>query len=143
MITVNDTNLTAAKVYFPHEDAIKVHTACAKPCPEGFMAGYYWYGNKRKGPGRPPKWVENVLAGTSDCGKGSEEDRLQTHQEETDDTPVNEPENEPQEEVSVDNQFTAEVNHEDQVQSQKAADSRKRSGRHSLRERVHPPARLQ
>lgn len=93
MITVNDTNPTAAKVYFPCEDAIKVHRARPKPCLEGFMAGYYWYGNKRKGPGTPPKWVENVLAGTSDCGK-----------EERDDTPVNEPGNEPEEEVSVDNQ---------------------------------------
>ena len=95
------------------------------------MAGYYWYGNKRKGPGWPPKWVENVLAGTSDCGK-----------EERDDTPVNEPENEPEEELSVDNQSTAGVNHEDQVESQKASDSRKQSGRYLLRERVHPPARL-
>ena len=28
------------------------------------MAGYYWYGNKQKGPGRPPKWVETLLTGT-------------------------------------------------------------------------------
>ena len=28
------------------------------------MAGYYWYSNKRKGPGCPPKWVETVLTGT-------------------------------------------------------------------------------
>ena len=147
VITVNDTNLTAVKVQFPREDAIKVHTDRAKPCPEEFIAGYYWYGNTRKGPGWPPKWVENVLAGTPDCGKESEQDRdrLQTHQEEMDDTPVNEPENEPEEEVGVDNQSTAGVdslNHEDQVEGQKAADSWKRSGRYSLRERVHPPARL-
>ena len=32
-----------------------------------------------------------------------EEDRLQTHEEESDDTPVIESENEPEEEVSVDN----------------------------------------
>ena len=78
MITVNDTNLMAAKVYFPHEDTIKVHRARAKPCPEGFMAGYYWYGNKRKGPGQLPKSVENALADTSDCSQESGEDRLQT-----------------------------------------------------------------
>ena len=147
VITVNDTNLTAAKVYFPREDTIKVHRARAKPCPEGFMAGYYWYGNKRKGPGRPPKWVENALADTSDCSQESGEDRVQTQEEEGDDTPVNEPENEPEEEVSIDNQSTPGVDralsHEDQVESQKATDSRKRSGRYSLRERVHPPARLQ
>ena len=86
VITVNDTNLTATKVYFSREDTIKVHRVRAKPCPEGFMAGYYWYGNKRKGPGRPPKWVENALDDTSDCGQESEEDRLHTHKEESDDT---------------------------------------------------------
>ena len=26
------------------------------------MAGYYWYGAKRKGPGRPPKWVQTALS---------------------------------------------------------------------------------
>jgi hypothetical protein len=35
-----------------------------KPCPDGLSAGYYWYGNKRKGPGRPPKWVEKLLSAT-------------------------------------------------------------------------------
>ena len=25
------------------------------------MAGYYWYGNKQKGLGHPPKWIETVL----------------------------------------------------------------------------------
>lgn len=28
---------------------------------EGFTAGFYWYGTKRKGLGRPPRWVEQVL----------------------------------------------------------------------------------
>ena len=116
MITVNDTNLMAAKVYFPHEDTIKVHRPRAKPCPEGFMAGYYWYGSKRKGPGQPPKWVENALADMSDCGKESEEYRLQTHEEESDDTPINKPENVPEEEVIVNSQSTHGVDslsHED------------------------------
>jgi hypothetical protein len=36
-----------------------------KPCPDGFTAGYYWYGNKRKGPGRPPKWVVTLLSDDS------------------------------------------------------------------------------
>ena len=57
----DNTNITALKVYFPKEDCIRVHQNRVKPCPEGFMAGYYWYGNKRKGPGRPPKWVETAL----------------------------------------------------------------------------------
>ena len=24
--------------------------------------GYYWYGGKRKGPGRPPRWVDEFLS---------------------------------------------------------------------------------
>jgi len=35
------------------------------------MARYYWYGNKRKGPGRPPKWVVNILSDNiTDQGNG-------------------------------------------------------------------------
>ena len=30
-------------------------------CPEGFPAGFYWYGGGRRGPGRPPKWVDKLL----------------------------------------------------------------------------------
>jgi len=59
----NETNVTAVKVYYPREDAIQVHQLRVKPCPPGFPAGFYWYGAKRKGPGRPPRWVEDVLAG--------------------------------------------------------------------------------
>ena len=56
----NETNVTAVKVYFPREDPIQLRV---KPCPRGFTAGYYWYGSKRKGPGHPPRWVRDVLAG--------------------------------------------------------------------------------
>ena len=59
----NNTNVTAVKVYFPREDPIQVHQLRVKPCPRGFTAGFYWYGSKRKGPGRPPRWVKDVLAG--------------------------------------------------------------------------------
>ena len=27
-----------------------------------FPAGYYWYGSRRVGPGRPPKWVDCLMA---------------------------------------------------------------------------------
>ena len=57
----NETNVAATKVYFPREDPIQVHQLRVKPCPPGFPAGYYWYGSKRRGPGRPPRWVEQVL----------------------------------------------------------------------------------
>ena len=34
-----------------------------KPCPPGFTAGFYWYGIKRRGPSRPPRWVCDILTG--------------------------------------------------------------------------------
>ena len=39
-----------------------MHQNRVKPCPDGFTAGYYWYGEKRKGPGRPPKGVVTLLS---------------------------------------------------------------------------------
>ena len=39
--------MSAVKVYFPREDAVKVHQTRVKPCPDGLLAGYYWYGSKR------------------------------------------------------------------------------------------------
>ena len=63
VMSCNETNITAVKVYFPREDSIQVHQLRVKPCPPGFTAGYYWYGTKCKGPGRPPRWVQDVLTG--------------------------------------------------------------------------------
>ena len=34
----------------------------AKVLHAGFPTGNYWYGTKRKQPGRPPRWVDNFLA---------------------------------------------------------------------------------
>ena len=59
----NETNVTAVKVYFPRDYPIQVHQLRVKRCPHGFPAGFFCYGNKRKGPGRSPRWVESVLAG--------------------------------------------------------------------------------
>ena len=46
------------------EETVKVHQTRVKPCPDGLLTGYYWYGNKRKRPGHPPKCVEKVLSNT-------------------------------------------------------------------------------
>ena len=61
----NGPDVTATKVYFPTESQIQVHMSRTCACPTGFPAGYYWYGSKRKGPGRPPKWVEELM--NNDC----------------------------------------------------------------------------
>ena len=57
----DETNVSATKVYFPDEKSIKVHQNQVQICPFNFPAGYYWYGKKRASPGRPPKWVEQLL----------------------------------------------------------------------------------
>ena len=154
VVSCDDTNLTAVKVYFPREDAIKVHQTRAKPCPEGFMAGYYWYGSKRKGPGRPPKWVEDVLSDAAD----------RTRSEESADVPSEENEPEPVDplchsatECDLESHNTAaehdpkghdavaEYNSESRKSRSrvpKTTNPRKRSGRYALRGRVRPPDRL-
>ena len=60
---INGPNLSALKVYHPQKDGITVHLSKVKHYPINFPAGFYWYGGKSKGPGRPPKWVEQLLAG--------------------------------------------------------------------------------
>ena len=62
--TLEEPDVCAVKVYFPQDPQIRVHQSRVKLCPSGFPAGYYWYGTKRRGPGRPPKWVMTLL---NDC----------------------------------------------------------------------------
>ena len=54
ILLVERPTVTATKVYYPQEGQIKVHLQRVQPCPMEFPAGFYWYGTKRKGPGRPP-----------------------------------------------------------------------------------------
>ena len=57
----SDTGVTAVKVYFPEQDPILVHQSRVSHCPEGFPPGWFWYGDRRSGPGRPPRSIEQVL----------------------------------------------------------------------------------
>ena len=82
-----DTDVTITKVYFPQESAIQVHQSRVCLCPPAFPAGYYWYGNKRMGPGRPPKWVDKLLSDETFA-----ED--QSHQEEDQNCPTENSESE-------------------------------------------------
>ena len=66
------TGVTAVKVYFPDERPIQVHQTRVARCPHGFPAGYYWYGHRRSGPGRPPKWVERLLSDRGASGSGAD-----------------------------------------------------------------------
>ena len=47
---------------FPLKKNIQVHQTRVQPCPMNFSAGYYWYGSKKAGLGRPPKWVDRLMA---------------------------------------------------------------------------------
>ena len=62
IIACREPDLTAVKVYFPQDASIMVHRSRVQPCPLEFPSGFYWYGNKRHGPGRPPKWIDNLVA---------------------------------------------------------------------------------
>ena len=69
---MNDPDLSMVKVYFPQDPSIQVHQSRVKVCPPNFPSGFYWYGGKRRGPGRPPKWVLKVL-NSLDSEKDTEE----------------------------------------------------------------------
>ena len=59
--SLDSPDVCVAKVYFPQDPQIRVHQTRMKACPPNFPAGFYWYGGRRRGPGRPPKWVEPLL----------------------------------------------------------------------------------
>ena len=56
-----DPDAVCSKVYFPQDGPLCVHQSRICVCAREFPAGYYWYGGKRRGPGRPPRWVERLL----------------------------------------------------------------------------------
>ena len=62
---------TVVKVYFPQDGGIQVHQTRIQHCPD-IPAGFYWYGGKRSGPGRPPKWTSNI----AEKGKAKQQKRL-------------------------------------------------------------------
>ena len=61
IVEKSDTGVVCSKVYFPQDGQVRVHMSRICKCPLDFPAGYFWYGGKRKGPGRPPKWVEKLM----------------------------------------------------------------------------------
>ena len=61
VVSVQDPDVCAVKVYFPDEGQIRVHQSRVKPCPLSFPAGSYWY-KSRKSQGRVPRWVQRFLS---------------------------------------------------------------------------------
>ena len=60
VVSVQEPDITAVKVYKPQDKQIQVHMSRVTPWPEGITPGYYWYGNRRDRPGRPPKWIDKL-----------------------------------------------------------------------------------
>ena len=58
-----DPDVTVVKVYAPQDGRQQVHQARVTPCPPELPSGFFWYGNRRARPGRPPKWVDRLLQG--------------------------------------------------------------------------------
>ena len=56
--TSTATGVSATKVYTDDRNPIQVHLHRVTRSPPGFPAGYFWYGSHRKGPGRPPKELQ-------------------------------------------------------------------------------------
>ena len=62
IIDRRDPDVTVVKVYAPQDGQIQVQTRVAL-CPPELPSGFFWYGNRRARPGRPPKWVDKLLQG--------------------------------------------------------------------------------
>ena len=58
-----DPDLTVVKVYSPQDGQIQIHQNRVAPCPPELPSGFFWYGTRRARPGRPPKWVNQLLQG--------------------------------------------------------------------------------
>ena len=61
IVSISDPDILLTKVYFPQDRTIQVHQSRVKVCPPKFPAVFYWYGGRRRGPGRPPRSVSKVL----------------------------------------------------------------------------------
>ena len=61
IVSRDDPDVTVTKLYFPDDPQIQVHQSRVQPCPPSFPGGFYWYGKRKSGPGRPPKWVKERL----------------------------------------------------------------------------------
>ena len=61
IVARDDPDVIVKKVYFPDDPQIQIHLSRFQPCPSSFPQGFFWYGRKRSGPGRPPKWIKKQL----------------------------------------------------------------------------------
>ena len=79
IVDKSDPDVTCVKVYHPQDSPIHVHQSRVCRCPAEFPAGYYWYGGKRRGPGRPPRWVDRLLQSGSTAHELPSESNCPNH----------------------------------------------------------------
>ena len=127
VISRDDPDVTVSNVYFPGDSPIQIHQSRVTVCPDHFPAGFYWYGKKRRGPGRPPKWVEQLLDNGNPMELGddpcSDESGARASDLEDSDLETN-------------------VEQSTDSREQESSPLRAETDRYSLRRRVSPPDRL-
>jgi len=101
-VSREDPDITVSNVYFPSDAHIKVHQNRVSHCSEEFPAGKYWYGDKHKGIGVPPRWMDNLLNQSDTRGmemyepsESEEEDNVRTSDARVSDNELDEEETEP------------------------------------------------
>ena len=78
VVARRDPNLTVTKVYFPEDTPIEIHQLRVCPSPNALPAGFYWYGARRRSPGRTPNWLQRMLAMTNGENVGNSPQKV-TH----------------------------------------------------------------
>ena len=61
IISISDPDVLVTKVYFPQYRTLQVHQSRVKACPPKFPPAFYWYGGRRSGPGRTPRWLSQMI----------------------------------------------------------------------------------
>ena len=80
VLSQDDPDITVVKVYRPQDGQIQIHQSRVKPCPN-FPAGFFWCGARRHGPGRPPKWIDEVLRDPLESQKAEQSTPASSHKE--------------------------------------------------------------
>ena len=61
IISRDDPDITAVKIFFPTDPPIQVHQSRVNKCPPSFPNDFYWYGGRKSKPGRPSKKIQKQL----------------------------------------------------------------------------------
>ena len=123
VVSCDNPDITVVKIYFPQDGQIQIHQTRVTPCPDDFPAGYYWYGQKKHSPGRPPQWLETLADVFSDGNDHSDSVAAQEPTVPGQSDPLSSPEDD------TDTESESEPDDEDTIPQ-------------PVRNRVKPPERL-